>query len=103
MSRYRLALSTLLLAVCGLAGAAESSSRDADYRYSDIFMVHLDGSGRDNLTRSYAGLDDNPALSPNDRTLVFERGRIEGGYLRTSLAVMPSRGGRARELLRIER
>jgi Tol biopolymer transport system component len=101
MSRQRLALSTLVLAVCGLAFVVESSSSDADYPEADIFTVGVDGSGRRNLTKNYTDEDNEPALSPDGRTLVFSRYRSEGGYGRTSLYVMAARGGRARELVRI--
>ena len=101
MSRHRLAASMLLLAICALAFAVESPSRDSAYRYSDVFTVNADGSGLRNLTRKYLGRDDYPALSPDGRTLVFERERIAGGYGWSGLALMPSRGGRGRDLIRI--
>ena len=101
MGRRRLALSTLIVAVCGFIGASESRSRDAAYIYNDIFMVDVDSSRQRNLTKSNTGEDGHPAISPDGRTLAFSRHRIEGGYSRASLAVMPARGGRASELIRI--
>jgi Tol biopolymer transport system component len=97
--RRRLALSTLIVAVCGFIGASDSGSRNPDYVYNDIFVVDVDGSPRRNLTKSNTGDDGYPAISPDGRTLAHSRHRLPGGEVRVSLAVMPSRGGRARELV----
>jgi Tol biopolymer transport system component len=63
-------------------------------------MVNAEGSGRRNLTRTNMLGEESPAPSPTGRTLAFSRLRVEGGYGRWSVAVMPSRGGPARELVR---
>jgi Tol biopolymer transport system component len=63
-------------------------------------MVNADGSGRRNLTKTDSLGEESPALSPSGRTLAFSRLRVEGGYGWWSVAVMPSRGGPARDLIR---
>ncbi|HEX9351249.1 MAG TPA: hypothetical protein VF877_08260 [Gaiellaceae bacterium] len=94
MSRHRLGLSLLALAICGLGFTLDAFSRQISSPDLEIFVVNADGSGRHNLTRNPAR-DDHPRLSPDGRTLVFVR-----DYAR--LRVMASNGTHMRELLSVE-
>lgn len=91
MSSHRLALSLLVLAICGLGFTIDAFSREVSSPNLEIFVVNADGSGRSNLTKNPAQ-DDHPALSPDGRTVVFARDQI-------SLRVMASNGTHMRELL----
>lgn len=97
MSRDRLALSMLMLVlvIFGLGLTFDAYSGEVSSPNLEIFVVNADGSGRRNLTRNPAQ-DDHPALSPDGRTVAFDRGGA-------SLSVMASNGTRKRELLRLTR
>jgi len=92
-------ISLVCAAFCGVALAAEAPSRDS-VEGTNIFVVNADGTGRRNLT---AGSDPAQrvlrALSPDGRTLAFDRARIEGGYWLWSIALVPARGGEERTLV----
>lgn len=84
----------------GLAVSAGADSRNGSYGDTDIFVVNVDGSGNRNLTR-----DKGPAqrvlraISPNGRTLAFDRLRMEGDYGYWSVVLLPARGGLSRRLV----
>jgi len=99
MSR-RVALITLVAAICGLALAVEAPSRDSRYGYT-IFVVNADGTARRNLTSGTPARLVLGALSPDGRTLAYQRRRVEGGSDLWSIEVMPARGGAARTLVRL--
>ena len=99
MSR-RVALITLVAAICGLALAVEAPSRDSRYGYT-IFVVNADGTARRNLTSGTPARLVLRALSPDGRTLAYQRRRVEGGSDLWSIEVMPARGGAARTLVRL--
>jgi Tol biopolymer transport system component len=86
------------VAICGLALAVEAPSRDSRYGDTDIFLVNADGTGRRNLTRDSALQNDHPALSPDGRTLAFDRRHVDGVSSWGSVARMSARGGSVREL-----
>jgi Tol biopolymer transport system component len=84
--------------VSGLAVAGKAPSRDSGSWDTDIFMVNADGTARRNLTQDDARRDDTPALSPDGRTLAFNRVHGEGNDTWASISTMPSRGGAVRDL-----
>jgi Tol biopolymer transport system component len=98
MSPRRLALSTLLLAICGLALAVGAPSRDTRSSYT-IVAVNADGTGRRNLTAGTPARLVLRALSPDGRTLAYDRRRVEGGSDLWSIEVVPAGGGTARILV----
>jgi dipeptidyl aminopeptidase/acylaminoacyl peptidase len=82
----------------GLALAVDTPSRDSRYPDTDIFVVNAEGTARRNLTRDGSRRDDTPALSPDGRTLAFNRVHGEGNDASASIATMPSGGGKVRDL-----
>jgi Tol biopolymer transport system component len=94
MSRHRLALSLLVIAICTLAFTLDAFSGQVSSPNLEIFVVNADGSGRHNLTRNPAR-DDHPRVSPDGRTVLFVRDRV-------SLRIMASNGTHMRELLSLE-
>src|SRR3954468_9077367 len=54
-------------------------------RSGDIWVMNANGSGRRRVTRSGAGFDFDPSLSPNGRSIVFRTSR--GKYLRDTRGI----------------
>src|SRR5215210_1693254 len=54
-------------------------------RTGDIWVMNANGSGRRRVTRSGAGFDFDPSLSPNGRSIVFRTSR--GKYLRDTRGI----------------
>jgi Tol biopolymer transport system component len=98
VSRRVAVISLVCAALCGLALAVEAPSRESRYGYT-IFVVNADGTGRRNLTAGTAAPLVLRALSPDGRTLAYQRRRVEGGSDLWSIEVMPARGGAARTLV----
>src|SRR5262245_45961902 len=91
---YRYGLSALLVVMWVLSFAPESPShRGVDFGLRDVFVSNADGSGRRNLTKNHLA-DDRPSLSPDGRTLAFERQA-------TSLVLMSATSRNQRELLHL--
>jgi Tol biopolymer transport system component len=88
--------------LCGLAVSAGADSRDGRYGDTDIVVVNVDGTRHRNLT-----LGNGPAqrvlraISPNGRTLAFDRLRLEGDSGYWSVVLLPARGGLAHPLIRL--
>ncbi len=99
MNRRLTAITFVCAAVCGLALAVGATSRDSRYGYT-IYVVSADGSVRRNLTARMPARLVLRALSPNGRTLAYQRRRVEGGSDLWSIEIMPARGGAARTLVR---
>jgi len=90
-------------ALCGLALTVQAESHVGQYGDSDIFAVNVDGTGLRNLTR-----DKRPAqrvlraISPDGRTLAFDRLRTESGdYGYWSIVLLPTGGGLSHPLIRL--
>jgi len=98
----RVALTALLsAAVCGLALAATATSHDGVGGYA-IVVIRADGPGHGKvLARSQARILLR-SLSPNGRTLAYDRRRVEAGSDLWSIELLPARGGAARTLVRLE-
>ena len=87
-------------ALCGLAVGAGADSRVSRFGDTDIFAVNVDGTGRRNLTRDKAPAQRVlRAISPDGRTLAFDRLRVEGGDGYWSVVLLPTRGGLSRRLV----
>jgi Tol biopolymer transport system component len=100
VSRRFWVIALVCAALCGLALAVEAPSRDSRYGDSDIFVVKADGTGHRNLTGK-----EPPtrrvlrAVSPDGRTLAFDRLRVERAHGYWSVDVVPARGGTPRTLI----
>jgi Tol biopolymer transport system component len=102
VSRRAAVIALACAALCGLAVAAGADSRAGRYGDTDIYVVNIGGTGHRNLTRGKGPAQRVlRAISPNGRTLAFDRLRTEGGYGYWSVVLLPTRGGLSRRLVTI--
>ena len=89
-------------ALCGLAVSTGADSRDGRYGDTDIFVANVDGTGHRNLTRAKGPAQRVVrAISPDGRTLAFDRLRLEDDSGYWSVVLLPARGGLAHPLIRL--
>jgi Tol biopolymer transport system component len=89
-------------ALCGLALTVQAQSRVGQYGDSEIFVVNVDGTAHRNLTRGKGPAQRViRAVSPDGRTLAFDRLRRENDYGYWSIVLLPTGGGLAHPLIRL--
>jgi Tol biopolymer transport system component len=98
VNRRLAVISLFCAALCGLVVAVSATSRDIPFGYS-IVVINADGSKRHAITPGTPAQLVLRALSPDGRTLAYQRRRVEGGSDLWSIEVMPAGGGAARTLV----